>query len=254
MHVAALVWSLHALALSPPAVEPVVVAQADPSEDAFGDPPPPPPLSEEPELAPAPAPRLDPEPRHRAREERQRPAKQPDDGPVNAMLAAGVTAGTGVVLAVPAAAFCGVCSCFACPGPLACVPLGTAGGAAAGLLFAGADFSDVLVPATAAGAISLASGVLGIGTVLLVGIATGTAYDLANNVGVDPTFSSGAALFGMLINVGVLLGCMSLGAAGAGAAVYFLAPENEEQGLVTEATSPYDLPARRRLVASGMAY
>lgn len=256
MHVVALVLSLHGLPISPPAVAPVVVAQVDPSEESFGDPPPPPPLSEEPELEPAPAPQLEPElePRQRAREERRRPANEPSDGPVNAMLAAGVTAGTGIVLAVPAAALCGFCSCFACPGPLACVPLGTAGGAAAGLVIAGADFGDALLPAAAAGAISLASGVLGIGTVLLVGIASGTAFNLANNVGVDPTVSSGAALFGALINVGVLLGCMSLGAAGAGAAVYFLAPEGQEQGYVTDATSPLDVPVPRQLVASAMAY
>lgn len=278
MHVATLALSLFALASPATGVatsstaaavgEPVLVvdapfvvlAQADPAEEILQDPPPPPALPEDPEeqeelSAPPPAaPTAPPEPGAGARvRERSRDARPGDDA-VNPMLAAGITAGTGIVFAVPAAALCGTCSCFACPGPLACVPVLTAGGAAAGLVFAGADFGDALLPAFAAGVISLGSGILGIGAVLLVGIVSGTATNLAGNAGVDPNVISSVGLFGVLLNAGVMLAFMSAGAAGAGAAVYFMAPDSEEAGVVVDATELGEGPLPRNVLASAMAY
>src|SRR5690606_20258072 len=113
----------------PSALHSLELAQAADEEEPFGDPPPPPPLSEESEAAPAPA--VEPAPsvsssREQRREERrlrregqqqQRPrarAKAREAGPVNAMMAGLITAIGGLVVAVPAAGFCGICTCLAC--------------------------------------------------------------------------------------------------------------------------------------------
>lgn len=224
-------------------------------EDAFGDPPPPPPPlvedapfdpadpAEDPSLVPPPDEELrdapppvppDEEPRDEADERRDEERYDDGDplpGGVDPLLAGAITGAGTLIAAVPTAAACAVCPVCACPAPVCCVPLGSSAAAVGGMLFAGAGFDQVLFPALAAGGVSAAAGAGGIvtGFVLLVALSNAAQVDVLT--GLNPNFTSqGASLLAMFILGGSSLACMSVGAAGAGALVYWLAGSSDEAG------------------------